>query len=241
MQSQRPLGAAIAHAQERTAVLQLAFGPRPINTPISFIDGQVKTPAVALAKPTGWVPPTPTATEPSDLGPPSEHQQRWHRSKKPAPTSILTKRNFLGLPLPSYDSCFKHSKRQRLKQWFNRLRGHQARQSTTSGHQSWAMPVMPWGLGKTSAPPTPLFKLPRCHLQFWILPRGDFSNRRDYTLNLVVRAALSPPLWFVFHQRKCCAWWIPPSAISTAWSLRHWLLAWELPRWPRSWLPLSSM
>ena len=172
-----------------------------------------------------------------------EHQQRWHRIKHAHPYQQWLQQNWdaLGLPLPSYDSCFKHSKRLRLKRWLNRLRRPtnpiQQQQAGINlvGYASYAL-----GIGedlRTTYAALQAAKVPLAVLDF--APGGDFSNRRDFTLNPVVQkqapfattlVCLSPEEMLRLVDTPLGHQVLPGRYVIGYWP-------WELPRWPRSWLP----
>ena len=172
-----------------------------------------------------------------------EHQQRWHRTKQAHAYQKWLQENWsaLELSLPSYDRCFKHSKRQRLKRWLNQLRrptqpiNRQQAGINLVGYASYAL-----GIGedlRTTYAALQAAKVPLAVLDF--APGGDFSNRRDYTLNPVVQkqapfattlVCLSPEEMLRLVNTP-----LGQQVLTGRYVIGYW--PWELPIWPRSWQP----
>ena len=102
-----------------------------------------------------------------------EHQERWHRKNQAREYQLWLQDhwNDLALPLPSYTSCFRHSKRQRLKQWLSQLKktnkpiNQQDAGINLVGHASYAL-----GIGEDLRTTYGALQAPRFQLQSWIFP-----------------------------------------------------------------------
>ena len=172
-----------------------------------------------------------------------EHQQRWHRKKEARAYQqwLQNHWNELALPLPSYTSCFHHSKRQRLKHWLSQFKpqGSATDQGQPGvnlvGYATYAL-----GIGedlRTTYTALENAKVPVAVMDF--APCDDFSNRRDLTLHPVLQAqapfsttlvCLSPEEMLRLVDTPLGHQVLPGRYVIGYWP-------WELPHWPPTWLP----